>query len=95
MSRSFSGKPFVVLRPPVYSGQGRVDMPIKKAGWSYAMNSSRNMALDWEQSSGYVFYPAASLYETTPYGAGVSLDSPMQNTTFSEDMDWHTVLSNP
>ena len=95
VSRSFSGKPFVVLRPPVYSGQGRVDMPIKKAGWSYAMNSSRNASLDWEQTGSYVFNTAMSLYETTPYGTGLSLNSPMQNTMYSEEMDWHTVLRNP
>ncbi len=93
-SRSFSGKPFVVLRPPVYAGQGRVDMPIKKAEWNSAMNSSRNASLDWQPASGYTLYPAVSLSETTPYGAGVTLDSLMQDALYSEDMDWHTVLEN-
>ena len=68
------------------------DLPIKKSQWSYEINSSRNPAKEWQNDGSYVSF--GSEWETTPYGAGVTLDSDFEDVLACEEIDWHYVVQN-
>jgi hypothetical protein len=84
-----SAECFMVLRPPTYFGQGRIDIPVLSQPWDYSSNSDRPVLL-WRM------LPAVSVpggWEVTPYGVGVVFAG-LRKPVFSEDMDWWHVNMN-
>lgn len=85
----FRGECFFVLRPPVYAGQSRVDIPLKSQNWRYNSNSDRPAIL-WQQLLSYVLRPFG--WETTPHGLGVTVQAPRE-PAYSSDMDWSRIVN--